>query len=139
MGRPKSLGGRTRPRKRGERSATGKDRCNNGGSGGNTGDTNKHPEGLAQVDDVEKPAQEDAQHGQRRDDDAKRAGQRIDDPLQQALDRGEIDALSKRRLCDEQEERERRNKQVRYVLLEFDPSNRATTAMTRATWVWVSR
>src|SRR6056297_1755832 len=82
MGRPRSFGGRTRPRKRGERSATGENRGNNGGSGGDTGDTDKHPECLARIDDVEEPAQEDAEHGQRRDDNTKRAGQSIDNALQ---------------------------------------------------------
>lgn len=53
---------------------TGKDRSNNGGGGRNTGDADKHPKRLAQVDDVEKPAEKDPQHGQRRDDNAKRAG-----------------------------------------------------------------
>ena len=104
MGRPSSLGGRTRPRKRGERSATGEDRSNDGGGGGNTGNADKHPEGLAQIDDVEEPAQENAEYGQRRDDNTKRPGQRIDDALQQALDRREIDALCEGRFCDEQEE-----------------------------------
>ncbi len=56
MGRPKSLGGRTRPRKRGERSATGEDRSNNRGGSRNTGDAYEHPERLAQIDDVEEPA-----------------------------------------------------------------------------------
>lgn len=59
MGRPKSLGGRTRPRKRGERSATSKDRSNDCGSGGNARDPDEHPESLAQVNDVEEPAEKD--------------------------------------------------------------------------------
>src|SRR6056297_3112872 len=82
MGRPRSLGGRTRPRKRGERSATCKDRGNDGGRGGNAGDADQNPECLAQVDDVEEPAEEHAQYGERGDHDAKRAGERIDDALQ---------------------------------------------------------
>src|SRR6056297_2576631 len=106
MGRPRSLGGRTRPRKRGARSATGKDRGNDGGGSGDTGDAHENPECLAQIDDVEEPAQENAKDRECRDDDAKRAGQRVDNALQQALDRGEIDALSKRRLCNDQEERQ---------------------------------
>ena len=60
MGRPSSLGGRTSPRKRGERSATSKDRCYDGGGGGNTGDADEDPECLAQIDDVEEPAEEHA-------------------------------------------------------------------------------
>src|SRR6056297_2313177 len=110
MGRPRSLGGRTRPGKRGERSATGENRGNNGGSGGDTGDTDKHPECLAQIDDVEEPAQENAEDRECGDDDAKRAGQRIDDTLQQALDWGEVDALRQGRFCNEQEDRQRGDK-----------------------------
>jgi len=60
MGRPKSLGGRTRPRKRGERSATGKDRGDDGRRSRNTGDADEDPECLAQIDDVEEPAEKDA-------------------------------------------------------------------------------
>lgn len=60
MGRPSSFGGRTRPRKRGERSATGKDRGNDGGGSGYAGDAYEDPECLAQIDDVEEPAQKDA-------------------------------------------------------------------------------
>ena len=59
MGRPKSLGGRTRPRKSGERSATRKDRSYYGRGSRNTGDADEHPECLAQIDDVEKPAEKD--------------------------------------------------------------------------------
>ena len=81
MGRPRSLGGRTRPRKRGARSATGKDRGNDGGGGGDTSDAHEDPERLAQIDDVEEPAEKDPENGQRRDDNAKWAGQRIDDAL----------------------------------------------------------
>ena len=58
MGRPKSLGGRTRPRKRGERSATSEDRSDDCRGSRNTGDTDEDPEGLAQIDDVEEPAEE---------------------------------------------------------------------------------
>src|SRR6056297_2021245 len=103
MGKPRSLGGRTRPGKRGERSATGENRGNNGGSGGDTGDADKHPECLAQIDDVEKPAQENAEDCERRDDHTKRAGERIDNALQQALDRGKVDALGEGGLSNEQE------------------------------------
>src|SRR6056297_990557 len=103
MGRPRSLGGRTRPRKRGERSATGKDRGNDGGGGRDTGDADKHPECLAQVDDVKEPAQENAEDRECGDDHTKGSGQRIDNALQQALDRGEIDALRKGGLGNEQE------------------------------------
>jgi len=60
MGRPSSFGGRTRPRKRGERSATGKDRGDDGRGSRNTGDANKDPERLAQINDVEEPAEKDA-------------------------------------------------------------------------------
>lgn len=60
MGRPKSFGGRTRPRKSGERSATSKDRCNDRGRSRNTGDTDEDPKGLAQIDDVEEPAEKNA-------------------------------------------------------------------------------
>ena len=95
MGRPRSFGGRTRPRKRGARSATGEDRGNNGGSGGDTGNADKDPKRLAQVDDVEEPAQENAEDRERRDHNTERTCQRIDDTLQQALDRGEVDALRK--------------------------------------------
>src|SRR6056297_1984265 len=106
MGRPRSLGGRTRPRKRGERSATGKDRGNDGGGGGNTRDPDENPERLAQIDDVEEPAQENAENRECGDDDAKRAGQRVDNALQQALDRGKIDALRKGGFGNQQEERQ---------------------------------
>src|SRR6056297_2228950 len=81
MGRPRSLGGRTRPRKRGERSATGEDRGNDSGSGGNTGNADENPEGLPQIDDIEEPAEEDAQNGECGDHDSERASQRIDDAL----------------------------------------------------------
>ena len=59
MGRPKSLGGRTRPRKRGERSATGKDRSDDCGGSCNTGDADEDPECLSQINDVEEPAEKD--------------------------------------------------------------------------------
>lgn len=52
-----------------------------GGGGRNTGDAHEDPKRLAQVDDVEEPAQENAEDGERSDDDAERAGQRIDDAL----------------------------------------------------------
>src|SRR6056297_2177660 len=81
MGRPRSLGGRTRPKKRGEHSATGKDRGNDGGGGCDTGDADEDPERLAQVDDIEEPAQENAEDRECGDDHTKRAGQRIDDAL----------------------------------------------------------
>jgi len=55
MGRPRSFGGRTRPRKSGERSATGKDRCDDCGGSRNTGDADEDPKRLAQIDDVEEP------------------------------------------------------------------------------------
>src|SRR6056297_1978883 len=103
MGSPRSFGGRTRPRKRGARSATGKDRGNNGGGGGDTGDAHEDPKRLAQVDDVEEPAQENAEDRECGDDHTKRSGQRIDNALQQALDRGEIDTLCKGGLGNEQE------------------------------------
>ena len=139
MGMPGSFGGRKRPRKKGERSATGKDRGNDGWSSSDIGDANQHPACLAKIDDVEEPVQESAEHGQRRDDNIKRACQRINDPLWQALDRGEIDALCEGRLCDEEEESERGNIQVRYMFHGVDPSNRATMSMIRAAWFWVSR
>jgi len=60
MGRPRSLGGRTRPRKSGERSATGKDRGDDCGGSRNTGDADEHPERLAQINDVEEPAEKNA-------------------------------------------------------------------------------
>lgn len=60
MGRPKSLGGRTRPRNRGARSATGKNRGDDCGGSRNTGDADEDPECLAQIDDVEEPAEEHA-------------------------------------------------------------------------------
>src|SRR6056297_2692778 len=104
MGRPRSLGGRTRPRKRGERSATGKDCGNDGWGSGDTGDDDQYPECLAQVDDIEEPAQVDAEHGERGDNHAKRSGQRINDALQQALDRGKIDALGEGRFGNDQKE-----------------------------------
>src|SRR6056297_409091 len=103
MGRPRSLGGRTSPRKRGARSATGKYRGNDGGGGRNTGDAHEDPERLAQIDDVEEPAEKDPEDRECGDDHTKRAGQRIDNALQQALDRGEIDALRKGGLGNEQE------------------------------------
>ena len=59
MGRPKSLGGRTRPRKRGERSATSENCSDDGRGSRNTGDADEHPECLAQIDDVEEPAEKD--------------------------------------------------------------------------------
>ena len=76
------MGGRTSPRKRGERSATGKDRGNDRGGGGDTGDADKHPECLAQIDDVEKPAQENAKDCECGDHDSERASQSIDNALQ---------------------------------------------------------
>ena len=60
MGRPSNFGGRTRPRKRGERSATGKNRSNDSGRGSDTGDADEDPESLAQIDDVEEPAEKNA-------------------------------------------------------------------------------
>ena len=60
---------------------TGKDRGNDGGGSRDTGDADKHPKRLAQIDDVEEPAEKDPENGQRRDDNAKWAGQRIDDAL----------------------------------------------------------
>src|SRR6056297_88234 len=104
MGRPRSLGGRTSPRKRGERSATGKNRGNDGGGCRNTGDADQDPKRLAQVDDVEEPAQENAEDRECGDDHAKRSGQRINDALQQALDRGKIDALGEGRFGNDQKE-----------------------------------
>ena len=56
MGRPRSLGGRTRPRKRGARSATGKNGRDDGGGGRDTGDADEDPKRLAQIDDIEEPA-----------------------------------------------------------------------------------
>ena len=56
MGKPKSLGGRTRPRKRGERSATGKDRSNDCRGSRNASDSNQNPKGLSQINDIEEPA-----------------------------------------------------------------------------------
>src|SRR6056297_837795 len=82
MGRPSSFGGRTRPRKRGERSATGKDRGDDGGGGRNTSDPDEDPERLTQIDDIEEPAQENAEHGERGDHDSERASQSIDNALQ---------------------------------------------------------
>ena len=63
----------------------------------------ENPERLAQVDDVEEPAQENAEDRECGDDHTKRAGQRIDNALQQALDRGEVDALGEGGLSNEQE------------------------------------
>src|SRR6056297_2024433 len=83
MGRPRSFGGRTSPRKRGARSATGKDRGNDGGGGRDTGDADQHPERLAQVDDVEEPTEEDAEDRECGDNNPKWPGQCIDNALQQ--------------------------------------------------------
>ena len=60
MGRPSSFGGRTRPRKSGERSATGKDCGDDCGGSCNTGDADEYPKRLTQIDDVEEPAEKDA-------------------------------------------------------------------------------
>ena len=44
-------------------------------------DSQGNPEGLAQIDDVEEPAEEHSEDREGGDDDAKRSGQRVHDAL----------------------------------------------------------
>ena len=81
------------------------DRCNDRRRCGDTRNTNQNPQGLAQVDDVEEPAQEDADDGQRGDTDTKRAGQSVNDALQEVLDGRQVDRLRHRRFSHDDEDR----------------------------------
>ena len=58
---------------------------------------NQNPEGLAEIQNAKEPGEEHTDQGQGADNNAQGAGDRVDDALQQVLDRREVDALRKGR------------------------------------------
>ena len=91
IGKPMSFGGRIRPRKRrvcvAMSDLCAPDRGHDGGRSCDACDSNKHPEGLAEIQNAEEPREEHTDQGQGADDNAQGAGDRVDDALEKVLHR----------------------------------------------------